>query len=177
MTLRTQNKPFVSANFTRTHCIFSPPQEIHARHFLLLGHVNLREPLKSSFFYFIFPDMQRISFKTNQTTTLQIDVWTVNVPVLIRSLSALTCSKQVEVWVGTQHPEAVVITAEGLYSGPFGHVPHPDALVLRVGQNELLAWVEDGTRHVVVVPTACIELPCLGLWTQVGGKTKKRRDN
>lgn len=50
MTLRTQNKPFVSANFTRTHCIFSPPREIHARHFLLLGHVNLREPLKSSFF-------------------------------------------------------------------------------------------------------------------------------
>ena len=68
-----------------------------------------------------------------------------------------------------QHPEAIVVPAEGLHSGPLGHIPHADALVLRVGQDELLARVEDGTGHVVVVAAARIQLPCLGFWT-VGGR-------
>lgn len=75
-----------------------------------------------------------------------------------------TGSKQVEVRVSTEHPEAIVVPAEGLHSGPLGHVPHPDALVLRVGQDELLARVEDGTGHVVVVTAARIQLPRLGFW-------------
>ena len=70
--------------------------------------------------------------------------------------------------MGPKHPEAVMITPEGLHSGPLGHVPHPDALVLRVGKDELLTWMEDGTGHVVVVTATCIELPRLGLYTEVG---------
>lgn len=55
-----------------------------------------------------------------------------------------------------------MVPTESLHTSPFGHIPHPDALVLRVGQDELLAWVEDGTGHVVVVTAARIQLPCLG---------------
>lgn len=73
-----------------------------------------------------------------------------------RPVSPPTSSKQVEVWVSPQHPETIVVTAEGLHSGPFGHIPNPDALVLRVGQDEFLARVEDGTGHVVVVTAARI---------------------
>lgn len=87
----------------------------------------------------------------------------VNVPAFVKAASALTSSKQVEVWVGTQDPETIMIPPEGLHAGPLGHVPHPDAFVFRVRQDELLTWVEDGTGHVVVVPTACIKLPRLGL--------------
>ena len=79
-------------------------------------------------------------------------------------MKQLTSCKQVEVRVSPQHPEAIVIPPEGLHSRPFGHVPNTDALVFRVGQDELLAGVEDGTGHVVVVTTARIELPRLGLW-------------
>lgn len=82
----------------------------------------------------------------------------------------LTSSEQVEVGVRPQHPEAVVVPAEGLHSGPFGHVPHADALVLGVGQDELLARVEDGTGHVVVVAPARIQLPRLGLWGRGDGR-------
>jgi hypothetical protein len=49
-------------------------------------------------------------------------------------------------------------------AGPFGHVPHPDGLVLRVGDDEVLARVEDGAGHVVVVTTACVHLPCLKMF-------------
>ncbi len=73
-----------------------------------------------------------------------------------------TSSKQVEVWVSTKHPEAIMVPSEGLHSGPFGHIPHTDAFVLRVGQDELLARVEDSAGHVVVVTAACVQLPCFG---------------
>lgn len=55
-----------------------------------------------------------------------------------------------------------MVPAKGLHPGSFGHIPHPDALVLRVGQDELLPWVEDGAGHIVVVAAACVQLPCLG---------------
>lgn len=85
---------------------------------------------------------------------------------MCRPASPPTSSKQVEVWVSPQHPEAIVVPTEGLDSGPLGHIPHPNALILRVGQDELLAWVEDGTGHVVVVTTARIQLPCFGFWKE-----------
>lgn len=64
--------------------------------------------------------------------------------------------------MSAQHPEAIVVPAEGLDSGPLGHVPHPDALVLRVGQDELLTGVEDSAGHVVVVAAARVQLPGFG---------------
>lgn len=65
-----------------------------------------------------------------------------------------------------EHPKTIVVPAEGLHASPLGHIPHPDALVLRVRQDELLAWVEDGTGHVVVVTTASIQLPRFGFWAE-----------
>lgn len=56
-----------------------------------------------------------------------------------------------------------MVPAESLHTSSFGHVPYPDALVLGVGQDELLPWVEDGAGHIVVVATACVQLPGLGL--------------
>ena len=82
--------------------------------------------------------------------------------------------------MSSQHPEAIVVPAEGLHSGPFGHVPHSDALVLRVGQDELLTRVEDGAGHVVVVTTARVQLPAFGFWTagesdtNEGGKREEK---
>lgn len=64
--------------------------------------------------------------------------------------------------MGPQHPEAIVVAPKGLHPGPLGHVPHTDTLVLGVGQDELLAWVEDGAGHVVVVTAARVQLPRLG---------------
>lgn len=89
-----------------------------------------------------------------------------NEPITQLELCASMCerhtsSKQVQVGMGSQHPEAVVVPAEGLDAGPLGHVPHSDALILRVGQDELLAWVEHGTRYIVVVPPTGVQLPCL----------------
>ncbi len=92
-------------------------------------------------------------------------------------MSPPTSSKQVEVWVSPQHPEAIVVPAEGLHSSPFGHIPDPDALVLRVREDELLARVEDSTGHIVVVSAARIQLPCLGFckgWKERQEKCKHK---
>lgn len=82
----------------------------------------------------------------------------------------LTCGEEVEVGVRAQHPEAVVVPPEGLDARPLGHVPHADALVLRVGQDELLARVEDGAGHIVVVAAARVQLPGLGLCGSGGAR-------
>ena len=72
-----------------------------------------------------------------------------------------TCCEKVEGWVGCHDPESVVVPPEGLEGCPLGHVPHPDRLVLRVGQDQLLPRVERHARHVVVVATARVHLPGL----------------
>jgi hypothetical protein len=46
--------------------------------------------------------------------------------------------QQVDLRMGRQDPEAVMFPAEGLNPHPFGHVPHPDALILRVGHDDVL---------------------------------------
>lgn len=88
---------------------------------------------------------------------------TFNLCTVIEALLPLTSSKQVEIGVSAEHPESIMVPPEGLHPSPLRHVPHPDALVLRVGQDELLAWVEDGTGHIVVVAATRIQLPRLGL--------------
>jgi len=47
-------------------------------------------------------------------------------------------SQQVDLRVGRQDPKAVVLPPEGLHPCALGHVPHPDALVLRVGDDDVL---------------------------------------
>lgn len=44
---------------------------------------------------------------------------------------------------------------------PLGHIPDSDTLVLRIAEDQLLARMEDGTRHIVVMTTAGVNLPCL----------------
>lgn len=56
-----------------------------------------------------------------------------------------------------------MVPPECLHTCPLRHVPHTDALVLRVGQDELLAGMEDSAGHVVVMSPAGVQLPCLGL--------------
>ena len=50
----------------------------------------------------------------------------------------MTSRKEVDLGVGGQDPEAVVLAPEGLHACALGHVPHADALVLRVGHNDVL---------------------------------------
>ena len=50
---------------------------------------------------------------------------------------------------------------ECVQASPLGGVPDPDGLVLRVGEDQVLARVEDHARHVVVVAPARVNLPRL----------------
>jgi hypothetical protein len=47
-----------------------------------------------------------------------------------------------------------------------GHAAAPH---LRVGQDQLLARVEDGTRHIVKMAAERVHLPGLGLWQTACG--------
>ena len=46
--------------------------------------------------------------------------------------------QQVYVWVRRQDPEPVVLPPERLHARALGHVPHPDGLVLAVGDDQVL---------------------------------------
>lgn len=58
-------------------------------------------------------------------------------------------------------PKAVVFPAERVEAVALGHVPNADALVFRVGEDQLLARVEQHARHVVVVAAARVHFPSL----------------
>lgn len=47
---------------------------------------------------------------------------------------------------------------------PLAHVPDSDAFVLRVAEDEFLSWVEQTAGHVVIVTTAGVHLPRLGIY-------------
>lgn len=47
-------------------------------------------------------------------------------------------------------------------SPPLAHVPHPNALVLRVAENQLLPRVEQATGDIVVMASASIHFPSFG---------------
>ena len=55
---------------------------------------------------------------------------------------------------------------ESVEAGSLGHVPNPDGLVLRVRDDQVLPWVEDGARDIVVVTTAGVHFPSLELGRQ-----------
>jgi hypothetical protein len=75
----------------------------------------------------------------------------------------LTSREQVQVRVHAQRPEAVVLSAERLHRRALLEVPDADRLVFTARDNELAGRVEDGTRDVVEVSAARVDLPCLGL--------------
>jgi hypothetical protein len=60
---------------------------------------------------------------------------------------------------------------------PFGEVPESDAAVLRIADDELLSRVEHGTRHVVIVTSAGIHLPCLGIWCRDIGHERQQNND
>lgn len=63
--------------------------------------------------------------------------------------------------MGGHDPETVILPAEGVQAGALVHVPHLDALVFTVGQNQLLPRVEQGARDVVIVASAGVHFPRL----------------
>ena len=69
--------------------------------------------------------------------------------------------EEVEGGVGGDDPESVVLPPEGVQAGPLGRVPHPDGLVLGVGDDQVLPRVEDDAGHVVVVAAASVNFPSL----------------
>ena len=54
-----------------------------------------------------------------------------------------------------------MLAPEGVQTGLIAHVPHPDALVLGVGEDQLLSRMEDGAGHVVVMTSTRVHLPGL----------------
>ena len=71
-------------------------------------------------------------------------------------------TKEVDVGVGGDEPEAVVLALELLDGDALVEVPDTQGLVLTGGEDEVLVWVEDDTVDVVGVAPAGVDLPGLG---------------
>ena len=53
-----------------------------------------------------------------------------------------TGGKDAQSWMSCHDPESIVLPSEGIETGAFSQIPNANALVLRIGQDELLARVE-----------------------------------
>ncbi|KAI6755905.1 hypothetical protein HG531_005011 [Fusarium graminearum] len=75
----------------------------------------------------------------------------------------VTSSKKIDLGMGCNNPEAVVLSLERLDSGSLVQVPDANSLVLSSGQNEVLVGVEKTSRRILKVSSACVDFPGLGL--------------
>ena len=116
--------------------------------------------------------------------------WTLTLELENNDSSIMSGSEEIQLRVSSKAPVTVSITTERLLGvgkkktkSRQTWMPRPrldmshtridlssDALQIRhtnetvgVPENEILPWVEDSTGHVVVVTTACIHLPGLGI--------------
>jgi hypothetical protein len=60
-----------------------------------------------------------------------------------------------------QDPPRIPVLPKGMKTSSLGHVPDTDGLVFGIGHNQILSWMEDHTRHVVVMTTTSVNFPCL----------------
>jgi hypothetical protein len=59
------------------------------------------------------------------------------------------------------YPETIVLASKGIETSAFGKIPYANALVLRIGKNQLLPWVKQYARNVVVMAATSIHFPSL----------------
>lgn len=77
----------------------------------------------------------QVHTSANMSQYKQVTGWHCHCPVFA---PVMTGGKQVDLRVCSQDPEAVMLAAEGLRARALGHVPHANALVLRVGYDDVL---------------------------------------
>jgi len=71
----------------------------------------------------------------------------------------LTSSEQVESRMSGQNPEPIIFPPKRLYRRPLAHIPHPDSLVLRVRNDQLVFRMEQCRRNIVEMSSASIDFP------------------
>jgi len=62
--------------------------------------------------------------------------------------------KKVEVWVGSKHPEPVVLPPECLYGGSLRQVPHAHGLVLATRDDKFVLGMEESAGNAVEMSPA-----------------------
>ena len=73
----------------------------------------------------------------------------------------VSSSEEIQMRMGSQYPEPVVLSSESLNGGTLGHVPNPDGLVFTVRKNELVSRVEERHRYVVEMTSTGVDFPRL----------------
>ena len=91
-------------------------------------------------------------------------------------------SKQIQVGMGRENPEPVVLAAESLDRNALAHVPYPNGFVFGDRQNQFGMWMKEGCRYIVVMSAARIDFPGLCVrhapqldLTVVTGRHNKRK--
>ena len=74
-----------------------------------------------------------------------------------------TSREQVQLRMGCEHPEPIMLSPERLHRRPLRQVPHANSLVLTTRHDKFVFRVEKRGRDVVEVPSTRIHLPCLRL--------------
>ena len=61
----------------------------------------------------------------------------------------------------SNHPKPVMFSSESVETSSLGHIPNPDGFIFWVRNDDILSWVKNHTRNVVVVTSASVNFPSL----------------
>ena len=83
-----------------------------------------------------------------------------------KDLPVMSSSEKVDFWMCSKNPESVMLSSKCLNSSPLAHIPHSDAFVFRVWDDDVLACMEHNWGDIVYVTSQCIYLPRLCICNQ-----------
>lgn len=75
----------------------------------------------------------------------------------------MTSCKQIQRRMSSKNPITFGFTFERMQTLTLRHVPHTNALILAIGQDELLSWMEHCTWYIVPMSPASVHFPSLVL--------------
>lgn len=93
--------------------------------------------------------------------------WTLSFQFEYHDASIVARSEQIDLWVGGNDPESIVITRERLNRSALVQVPYPDGFIFADGEDEILVGMEYTCRGILKVATTCIDFPGLGICTKI----------
>ena len=95
------------------------------------------------------------------TAVVNVECRTFSLELEHRHARVVPRGEKILVRMGSQDPEAVRVATECLNTETFRDIPHANCAVFRVGDDELVFWVEENAGDVVGMPTHRVHLPCL----------------
>ena len=76
----------------------------------------------------------------------------------------MASGEQVNLGVGSNHPESIQVALERLYRSPLVQIPYSNCFVFTNGKDQVLVRMEETSGCVLEMAAAGIDFPCFGIY-------------